>query len=113
MQDIGFWNGALLDGYIVGGTPSELLSEYLGKPVLLVLKGPVTRRVEATDAYPNLEGQAVFQDGFPLFVATMESLEDLQSKVVKSAQGDEKWRVGRLDHEVWREKKLNMERCGH
>lgn len=120
ITDVGFWSGARLDGYVVESTtpspsspsPSELISQYFKSPVLLVMKGPVRRAVEATPAFPQLEARAQFQDGYPLFIASEESLKDLQGYVSVSASGkDEKWRVGKIDKEAWKNgERLKMER---
>lgn len=109
LTDVGFWSGSRVDGYVVESSsptpadpPSELVSRFLGTPVLLIMKGPVRRAVEATPVFPQLEGRAYFQDGFPLFLATEESLKDLQGFVTVSASGkDERWRVGKLDKEAF------------
>jgi uncharacterized protein YcbX len=72
--------------------PSVAFSRYLGKDVLLVYKGPATRHLGGTDDFPSLKGSAVFQDGYPILVATEESLIDVQQKVALSASGDdERW----------------------
>lgn len=77
------------------------------------MKGPIHRHIEPTKVFPNLEGVAQFQDGFPLFLTTMESLADLQGLVAHSAKGeDPKWRIGKMDSEAWRDGgRLRMERC--
>lgn len=76
------------------------------------MKGPIRRAVEATPAFPQLEARAQFQDGYPLFIASEESLKDLQGYVSVSASGkDEKWRVGKIDKEAWKDgERLKMER---
>lgn len=122
ITDVGFWSGAQLDGYVVGHSdsdhtsssqsPSDLLSEFLNIPVLLILKGPKRRPIETTPIFPSLSGRAQFQDGFPLFLTSMESLRDLTGYVGVAASGkDQKWRVGKLDAERWKDGgKLEMER---
>lgn len=119
ITDVGFWNDEKLDGYVVKSatsslpqkSPSELVSQFLGIPVLLVQKGPIRRAVRATAVYPSLDAEAHFQDGYPLFVASEESLADLRRYVSRAAavaegeaQEDEvHWRLGKLDGKKWKD----------
>jgi uncharacterized protein YcbX len=100
-------------------SPSELISQFLGVPVLLVQKGPIRRAVDSTSVFPSLDGEAQFQDGYPLFVASEESLADLRCYVRRAAavmEGEVKedkvhWRVGKLDGKKWKDAdQLRMER---
>lgn len=77
-----------MDGYLVQSifedhhpTPSESFSEFLGKQVLLVMKGPQPRPLNGTESHPELQGTAAFQDGYPILVASEDSLADLQVRL--------------------------------
>ncbi len=56
-----------IDGYVCqaaepgGPSPSEILSNYMGKEVHLVMKGPRVRPCDPTPLFPNLEASSVFQ----------------------------------------------------
>ena len=60
-----------------GRTPSTILSQYFGKPVHLVMKGPKRRVCPPTHAFPDLEASSVFQDVYPFLVASEESLAEV------------------------------------
>ncbi|KAJ2934322.1 hypothetical protein H1R20_g2796, partial [Candolleomyces eurysporus] len=68
-----------VDGYICnsvsndGPSPTEVLSQYFGKPVYLVYKGPQPRVIDATIRYPELKATAKFQDMYPLLILSEES----------------------------------------
>ncbi|KAJ7724219.1 MOSC N-terminal beta barrel domain-containing protein [Mycena metata] len=86
-------------------SPSVILSDYFGRPVHLVYKGPQPRTCDPTPTHPNLEAKAVFQDCFPLMVLSAESTmrveEELRGHV--GTQGiDERWRSESLGIERFR-----------
>lgn len=98
LDDIQIWSHTT-DGYICesleqgGLDPSGALSKYLERDVLLIRKGPTTRHLKPTAAFPALQGSAVFQDGYPILVASEESLVDVQTKLSLSAAGVEGWKI--------------------
>ncbi|KAF6754343.1 hypothetical protein DFP72DRAFT_990538 [Ephemerocybe angulata] len=57
-----------VDGYICESvsrdspSPSDILSQYFGKSVHLVLKGPQPREIDSTEKYPDLKATAKYQD---------------------------------------------------
>jgi hypothetical protein len=127
ITDIGFWEDKRLDGYVVQSvssfpqqkSPSELISQFLGLPVFLIQKGPIPRAVKPTPVFPFLAGEAQFQDRYPLFLASEESLKDLRGYVRRAAavaEGEVKadavhWRLGKLDGKKWKNAdELHMER---
>ena len=61
--------------------PSRELSKYFGKDVHLIYKGPRPRPCEPTLDFPELAATAVFQDGYPLLVASEESLRSIQARI--------------------------------
>ncbi|KAG8968423.1 hypothetical protein FRC03_007365 [Tulasnella sp. 419] len=88
LEQVMVWSDAC-DGYIVQAIPnqegvavdpSEVLSGYLDRPVHLVLKGPSPRPVKPTDTHASLSTVTRFQDGYPLLVATMESLQSVEEQ---------------------------------
>jgi hypothetical protein len=112
------WASTGLDAYVVEShpldstnSPSKLFSSYLGRDVLLVLKGPKPRPAVPTSTHPDLDVGYRFQDGFPLLVATTESLTAVQDKVRLSAAGEDKWKVGGITSH-WQTNELVIERLG-
>ncbi|EMD31142.1 hypothetical protein CERSUDRAFT_120106 [Gelatoporia subvermispora B] len=120
ISDCALW-GQLVDGYVCArlpasssssASPSEILSTYLERPVLLVMKGPRPRACPPTEAFPELSATAVFQDGYPLLVASEESLQAVTAKVQEAARrekGEEGW-VGGMDRTRWHDGEIEMER---
>ncbi|ELU41145.1 importin-9 [Rhizoctonia solani AG-1 IA] len=116
ISGIEIWASMGLDAYVVESyppdstsSPSALFSSYLGREVLLVLKGPTYRPVIPTLTHPDLDVGVRFQDGFPLLVATTESLVAVQEKIRLSAAGTEGWKVGGITPQ-WQTDELVMER---
>lgn len=89
-----------------------MLSAFLGRAVHLVYKGPRPRPCPPTYEFPALNATAVYQDGFPLLVASEESLAAVQDRVRACAADGGKSRggVGLGVQEKWREEELAMER---
>lgn len=112
------------DGYVVQtldsdagygpNTPSETLSNFLGRNVLLVFKGSRPRWVVPTTNFPQLKANAAFHDGYPILIATDSSLEDIAKRVRVAAtakgDGEDTFKIHGLDKEVWKEKEFAMER---
>lgn len=119
-----------LDGYIcqssgVGASPdapSASLSKFLGLSVHLVIKGPNPRYCQPTHAFPTLpilsstddpaedEAKLVFQDGYPLLVASEESLKAVSTttNVFAAARTSEGAIKGLT--EKWKDSGLEIER---
>ncbi|KAJ7487911.1 hypothetical protein FB451DRAFT_1225902 [Mycena latifolia] len=98
--------GSSNEGYVVESaapdaleTPSEILSAYVGRPVLLVMKTPTPRPLAedvpfdpARLAYPG--GSTVrYPDFSPFLLASISSLEDAEAKVWAMARGNLKQTV--------------------
>ncbi|KAJ1302684.1 hypothetical protein OPQ81_003000 [Rhizoctonia solani] len=116
ISDVEIWHDTGLNGYVAESSspdsttsPSAVLSCYLGRDVLLVLKGPSRRIAHPTSTHPDLDVGYRFQDGFPLLIATTESLAAVQEKVRLSAAGVEEWKVGGITSQ-WQTDELAMER---
>ncbi|EAU92323.1 hypothetical protein CC1G_00542 [Coprinopsis cinerea okayama7 len=95
-----FPNQGPVDGYICnsleGRTPSDVLSDYFGKPVQLVYKGPRTRHSDPTVEFPNLKATAKYQDMYPLLVLSEESTSVVDQHIRNhvGTQGiDERWKT--------------------
>lgn len=62
-----------MDGYIVqpllpsDPSPNDILTEYMGRRVFFMMKGPTPRECPSTAAFPNLKATAVFQVCFVAF----------------------------------------------
>ncbi|GBE77201.1 hypothetical protein SCP_0100730 [Sparassis crispa] len=109
--------GTIIDGYICQSlppstlSPSTILSTYFGRPVHLVMKGPQPRECAPTLGVPGLQATTLFQDGFPLLIASEESLQRLQERIHTAAvKSPEEVHIGGLDHARWRDGELPMER---
>ena len=108
-----------VDGYIcqalnlTSPSPSEALTEYFGRPVHLVMKGPKRRACDPTQTFPDLDASAVYQDGFPLLVASDESLEKVGDEINRWANGGvDGESVGGID-DLWRTSRVPIERCAY
>lgn len=113
VKDIKLWGATDIDGYIVQSlsgapdVPSLMLSKYLGRDVRLVYKGPRPRPCERTFDFPKLDATAVYQDGYPLLLASVESLMDVREKVREFVG---KGTCG-TERERWKDGEVEMERC--
>ncbi|KAJ7070680.1 hypothetical protein C8F01DRAFT_975612 [Mycena amicta] len=101
------------DGYVcqsesasASRSPSAILSEYFGRPVHLVYKGPQARTCEPTATHPDLNANAVFQDCYPLMILSEESTmrieEELRSNHIGKQGVEERWRTEKLVIERFR-----------
>jgi len=85
--------------------PTRILSRYFGRDVLLVFKGPRPRPCQPTSEFPDLQATAVYQDGYPLLVASEESLLAIQERVKGEVgvQGvEDRWKNDELVMERFR-----------
>ncbi len=64
-----------------GDIPSRTLSEYFRREVLLVAKGQKARPCRPTFEFPTLKATAKYQDGYPLLIASEESLLSVQKRI--------------------------------
>lgn len=108
-----------VDGYICEAlcptwpSPSEILSKYFGLPVYLVMKGPKRRPCDPTLTSPDLNASAMFQDGFPLLVASDESLDNVGDEINRWASGEVNGKSIRGIDDVWKASRVPMERRVH
>lgn len=99
-----------LDGYIcesiVGfkDAPSTSLSNYFGKPVHLIYKGPRPRPIDPTTSFPELDATAKYQDMYPLLILSEESTDAVEHEL--------RGHVGKQGiEERWSQDKITIERC--
>lgn len=105
-----------VDGYVcqalhpASPSPSEVLSEYFGRPVRLVMKGPKRRPCGPTQTFPGLDASVVYQDGYPLLVASDESLEKVGEEINRWARGEvDGESIGIID-DIWKTSRVPIER---
>ncbi|OSD01165.1 hypothetical protein PYCCODRAFT_1413093 [Trametes coccinea BRFM310] len=122
IEDCTMFRTYLVDGYVVSSTvdddpdsssrtPSEILSDYFGRAVHLVMKGPRARECPPTHAFPDLKETAKFQDGYPFLVASEESLEEVRRVVSAFAQDESpEARIGGIDRDRWKDGGVEIER---
>lgn len=109
--------GKVIDGYIcealnpTSPPPSEILSKYFGLPVRLVMKGPKRRACDPTRSFPDLDASAIFQDGFPLLVASEESLGKVGDEINRWAHGEVNGRIIKGIDDLWKTSRVPIERC--
>lgn len=107
-EDINLWGWRDLDGYVCQATgintspnnvPSETISKFLKRDIILVRKGPRPRPCRPTPNFPDLSATFRYQDGYPLLVCSDESLISVQERIQGQIglQGvDERWKDGEL-----------------
>ena len=117
VDDCSLFKVVEVDGYVcqtlhpTSPSPSEVLSEYFGRPVHLVMKGPKRRACGPTQTFPDLDASAVYQDGFPLLVASDESLEKVGDEINRWASGEvDGESIGAIDV-LWKTSRVPIERC--
>ncbi|CAO1623936.1 unnamed protein product [Parajaminaea phylloscopi] len=73
---------SIVDGYAVSSDADRVLSEFFGRPVRLVRKGPLARQSGPDDrrAVPTLN----YQDFYPLLVANEASIQHVRDTLMKS-----------------------------
>jgi uncharacterized protein YcbX len=87
---------------------AESLSRFLGRPVLLAMRGPRVRKADKTGLYPALAGDIGLFDDCPLHVLSMESVRaaaGLLRDMAGSTGVQSRWREQALD---WRRFRANV-----
>ncbi|KAI0673983.1 MOSC N-terminal beta barrel domain-containing protein [Trametes maxima] len=119
IEDCTMFGTYLVEGYVVSSTldgpdartPSEVLSDYFGRAVYLVMKGPRARACPPTDAFPELQETAMFQDCYPFLVASEESVGEVRRVVSAYAQDESaQAHIGGIDRVRWRDGGVEIER---
>jgi len=116
IDDCSLFKVVEVDGYIcealppTSPSPSQILSKYFDRPVHLVMKGPRRRACDPTQTFPDLEASAVYQDGFPLLIASDESLEKVGDEINRWASGGVSGEsIGGID-DLWKTSRVPIER---
>ncbi|KZO90635.1 hypothetical protein CALVIDRAFT_388954 [Calocera viscosa TUFC12733] len=117
IDDVKLWSFTI-DAYVCqavaptnsGLSPSEIISKYIGRPALLVVKGPSPRIAKPTPSAPNLDATFLFQDGYPLMVLSMETIQDVCERVLQAVRNEEGWAVAGLDVTKWGSPGMNEEK---
>ncbi|KAG1742716.1 uncharacterized protein EDB91DRAFT_294104 [Suillus paluster] len=109
LDNISLWGKDDVEGYVcetnIGRSPSEILSQYMGLPVHLAMKGPRLRICPPTQRFPNLAAPSYFQDGYPIMLLSEESVAAVQEQIrgMVGVQGvEEKWSNETLQVERFR-----------
>lgn len=95
LRQVKVWD-VLTDGYVYGDAVNSLLSEFLGRDVCLVYKGPTPRGLKGNGA-PEVLGREQFTnfpDLHPVQIASLASIEELNSRLVQ--RGDKPISVERF-----------------
>jgi uncharacterized protein YcbX len=99
------WSGIAV---LVVPAGAESLSRFLGRPVLLAMRGPRVRKADKTGLYPALAGDIGLFDDCPLHVLSMESVRataGLLRDMAGSTGVQDRWRAQALD---WRRFRANV-----
>lgn len=108
------WGQHDIDGHICqsvddadseGNVPASTLSRYFGSAVLLIVKGRKARPCAPTHEFPLLQANTHYQDGYPLLIASEESLIAVQNRMRQEVgrQGvEDRWKVDKLEIERYR-----------
>jgi uncharacterized protein len=70
----------------MGALCAQWFSDFLGAKLRLVRFDPEVRRLAARQWTGALEAETAFQDGFPLLVASTESLAEVNRRLARAAQ---------------------------
>lgn len=90
-------------------TPSSILSRYFERSVHFIVKGPAPRACPPTSAFPTLEASTLYQDAFPLHIASEESIAEFE-RVVRTLAADQGTAIGGLDRERWAKSSVLIDR---
>jgi len=117
LDDVKLWGREDIDGHIcqavrdgIDNKPSRALSKYLEREVLLVVKGQKARPCLTTLEFPSLKATAMYQDGYPLLIASEESLVSVQERMrleVGKQYVSDRWAEDELVMERYRDSCLN------
>ncbi|KZT54258.1 hypothetical protein CALCODRAFT_19059 [Calocera cornea HHB12733] len=108
IEDVRLWSFTI-DAYVCqavpptrcGLSPSEIISKYIGRSALLIVKGPSPRIAKPTPSAPDLDASFMFQDGYPLMVLSMETIRDVAERILQAARNEDGWAVAGLDVNKW------------
>lgn len=73
--------------YDMGALAAQWFSDFLGRPARLVRFDPEQKRLSDTRWTSPIQAENAFGDGFPLLVASVASLANLNERLLKRGQG--------------------------
>lgn len=73
--------------YDMGALAAQWFSDFLGRPARLVRFDPEQKRLSDTRWTSPIQAENAFGDGFPLLVASLASLADLNERLLQRGQG--------------------------
>ena len=71
----------------MGPVAAQWFSDFLGQPLRLVRFDPDFRRLSSLDWTGGVEAPNQFSDGFPVLVASVASIDDLNQRLAAAGQG--------------------------
>ncbi|KAK7686550.1 hypothetical protein QCA50_010150 [Cerrena zonata] len=118
LDDCNLFKVVYMDGYICQSLspsepdPTEVLSEYFGQRVYLMMKGPIPRECAPTKSFPDLKATAEYHDGYPILFASEESLHDVSKSIRLAADGENSpiGRIGGMNQDRWKDNDVEIER---
>jgi hypothetical protein len=72
--------------YDMGSLAAQWFSDFLGRPARLMRFDPEQRRLASRDWTGSVEAETTFADAFPLLVASLASLADLNERLARAGQ---------------------------
>ena len=87
LRQVSIW-GSETDGYVYKDEVNRIFSDFVGRPVVLVYKGPTPRAVGGNGAYEYLgrHQSTNFPDVMPLQIANEASIRELNKRLVAKGQ---------------------------
>ena len=76
-----------VQAYDMGAVAAQWFSDFLGQPLRLVRFDPDFRRLSSLDWTGGVEAPNQFSDGFPVLVASVASIDDLNHRLAAAGQG--------------------------
>ena len=76
-----------VQAYGMGAVAAQWFSDFLGQPLRLVRFDPDFRRLSSLDWTGGVEAPNQFSDGFPVLVASVASIDDLNQRLAAAGQG--------------------------
>ena len=76
-----------VQAYDMGAVAAQWFSDFLGQPLRLVRFDPDFRRLSSLDWTGGVEAPNQFSDGFPVLVASVASIDDLNQRLAAAGQG--------------------------
>ena len=75
-----------VEAWDMGALCAQWFSDFLGRPLRLARFDPETRRLASREWTGAIEAETAFQDGFPLLVASVASLGEVNRRLVEAGE---------------------------